>query len=54
MNALKTLTAVMTMQLATILKEVTTALATVDTQAMDLHALVSSLFCNKHIISVNY
>ena len=36
--------AVMTMQLATTLKEVTPALATVDTQAMDSHALVSKFF----------
>ena len=43
MNVLKALIAVMTMQLARILKEVTPALATLDTQAMDLHALVSSL-----------
>ena len=43
MNVLKVLIAVMIMQLATTLKEVTPALATVDTQGMDLHALVSSL-----------
>ena len=42
-NVLKALIAVMTMQLATTFKEVTPALATVDTQGMDLHALVSSL-----------
>ena len=33
----------MTMQLATTFKGVTPALATLDTQGMDLHALVSSL-----------
>ena len=43
MNVLKALIAVTTMQLARILKEVTPALATLDTQGMDLHALVSSL-----------
>ena len=48
MNALKILTAVITMQLATTLKEVTPALATVDMQEMDLCALVSSL------VLVNY
>ena len=48
MNALKILTAVITMQLATTLKEVTPALATVDMQEMDLRALVSSL------VLVNY
>ena len=41
MNVLKALIAVMIMQLATILKEVTPALAKVDTQGMDLHASVS-------------
>ena len=40
MNVLKALIAVMTMQLATTLKEVTTALATVDTQAMGFPAQV--------------
>ena len=48
MNALKILTAVITMQLATTLKEVTPALVTVDMQEMDLRALVSSL------VLVNY
>ena len=49
MNALKALISVMTMQLATTLKEVTPAHATLDTQGMDLHALVSILIlCNKH------
>ena len=42
MNALKTLISVMIMQLVTTLKEVTPALATLDTQAMDFLALVSS------------
>ena len=40
MNALKALISVTTMQLVTILKGVTPALATLDTQAMDLHARV--------------
>ena len=48
MNALKTLTGVITMQLVTTLKGVTPALATVDMQEMDLHAIVSSL------VLVNY
>ena len=42
MNVLKALKAVMIMQLATILMEVTSALATLDTQAMVLCVLVSS------------
>ena len=41
MNVLKGLIAVMTMQLATTLKEVTPALATMDIQAMGFLALVS-------------
>ena len=40
---MNTLIAVMTMQLDRILEAVTPALATLDTQGMDLHALVSSL-----------
>ena len=48
MNALKTLTGVITMQLVTTLKGVTPALATVDMQEMDLRAIVSSL------VLVNY
>ena len=49
MNVLKPLLAVMTMQLATTFKGVTPALATLDTQGMDLHALVSSLvLCSTH------
>ena len=40
MNVLKALIAVMTMQLATTLKEVTTALATMGTQAMGFPAQV--------------
>ena len=53
MNVLKALIAVMMMHLATTFKEVTPALATVDTQGMDLHALVSSLVlqCNISYIS---
>ena len=41
MNVLEVLTAVMRMQLATILKEITPALATLGTQAMVLYAPVS-------------
>ena len=41
MNVLKALISVMTMRLVTTLKGVTTALATLDTQAMGLHAIVS-------------
>ena len=40
MNVLKTLISVMIMQLVTTLKEVTPALATLDTQAMDFLVLV--------------
>ena len=42
MNVLEILIGVMLMQIATTLKEVTPALATVDTQAMDFLATVSS------------
>ena len=42
MNALKALISAMMMQLVTTLKGVTPALATVDTGAMELFALVSS------------
>ena len=42
MNVLKALISAMIMQLVTTLKGVTPALATLDTQAMDLFALVSS------------
>jgi len=42
MNVLKTLIPVMMMQLATTLKGVTPALATVDTQAMDFLVQVSA------------
>ena len=41
MSVLKVLISVTTMQLATTLKGVIPALATLATQAMDLHALVS-------------
>ena len=44
MNVLKALIAVMIMQHVTTLKEVTPALATLDTQAMDFLAHVSSAF----------
>ena len=44
MNVLEVLIFVMTMQLATILKEVILAFATVDTLAMDFVVLVSSIF----------
>ena len=49
MNVLVALIGVITMQLATTLKEVTPALATLDTKAMDFLALVSSsiLFSTK-------
>ena len=46
MNVLKALIAVMTMRLVTTLKEVTPALATLDTQGMGLHAIVSFLISN--------
>ena len=51
MNVLKALIAVMTMQLATTLKEVTTALATLDTQAMGFPAQVCKFipFENFHL-----
>ena len=51
MNVLKALIAVMTMQVATILKEVTTALATMDTQAMGFPAQVCKFipFENFHL-----
>ena len=42
MSAVKALIAVMTMQHATTLKEVTPALATLDTQAMDFLVQVSA------------
>ena len=44
MNVLEVLIDVTLMQLVTTLKEVTPALATVDTKAMDFLALVSSSF----------
>ena len=43
MNALEALISVMIMQVATTLKGVTPALATLDTQAVDFLVLVSSL-----------
>ena len=43
MNVLEALISVMTMQLATTLKGVTPALATLDTQAVDFLVRVSSL-----------
>ena len=51
MNVLEALIVVMIMLLATTLKGVTPALATVDTQAVDLLALVSSFECSN---SINY
>ena len=45
MNALKASISAMIMQVATTLKGVTPALATLDTQAMDFRALVSSCEC---------
>ena len=44
MNVLEVLIFVMKMQLATILKEVILAFATVDTLAMDFFVLVSSIY----------
>ena len=41
MNVLTALTTVMKMQLVTTVQEITPALATLDTQAMDLYAPVS-------------
>ena len=46
MNALKASISAMIMQLVTTLKGVTPALATVDTQAMDFLATVSSSISN--------
>ena len=55
MNVLKALIAVMITQLATILKEVTPALATLDTQAMDFLVQVSAgMFYHTFFQSVNY
>ena len=51
MNVFEALIAVIKMLLATTLKGVTPALATVDTQAVDLLALVSSFECSN---SINY
>ena len=42
MNVLKALIAVTTMRLASTFKEITPAIAALDSQAMDLYALVSS------------
>ena len=42
MNVLKALIAVTKMQLASTFKEITPAIAALDSQAMDLYALVSS------------
>ena len=45
MNVLEALTGVIPMQLATILKEVTPALVTLDILAMDIHVQVSAGMC---------
>ena len=52
MNALEVLISVMIMQIATILKGVTPALVTLDTQEMDLCVLVSSLKCSNSITHI--
>ena len=55
MNVLKALIAVMIMQLATTVMEVTPALATLDTQAMDFLVQVSAdMFYHTFFQSVNY
>ena len=54
MNVLKALIAVIAMLVATTIKEVTPALAILDTQAMVFHALVSVVIFTSPIVTKHF